>query len=98
MQGPEVLASLKLVDKHRVGSKVCKTYDKPRSPCQRLTASPDIWVEVKEELGRRYRSCNPVFLQQELHRAVDALMEISRWKDLLRRQPLSGTSRGKILF
>jgi hypothetical protein len=82
------LPTVKLVDKRRVGAKVRKVYDKPQSPCQRLTASPGLSDEAKEELGRRYRSYNPVLLQQEVHRAVDALMEINRRKDLMRRQSL----------
>jgi hypothetical protein len=67
------LPAVKLVEKRRAGSKVRKVYDKPISPCRRLMASPGLSDEVKEELERRYRSYNPVLLQQEVHRAVGAL-------------------------
>jgi hypothetical protein len=58
------------------------------SPYQRLLASPDLSDEVKAELRLRYQRYNPVLLQQEVHRAVDALMEQNRQKTLMRRQSL----------
>jgi hypothetical protein len=83
------LPTVKLVDKRRVGAKVRKVYDKPASPCQRLLASPDLSDEAGAELRRRYQSYNPVLLQQEVHRAVDALMELNRQKELMRHQSLA---------
>ena len=83
------LPTIKLVDKQRVGSKVHKVYDKPMSPYLRLMTSPDLRDEVKAELTRRYQRYNPVLLQQEVHRAVDALMELNHQKDLMRRQSLA---------
>ncbi|MDR0708279.1 MAG: hypothetical protein LBF60_10490 [Treponema sp.] len=52
-------------------------------------ASPDLSDEAKAELTRRYQRYNPVILQQEVHRAVAALMEKNRQKTLMRRQPLA---------
>ncbi|MDR1308181.1 MAG: transposase [Treponema sp.] len=83
------LPTVKLVDKQRVGAKVRKVYDKPRSPYQRLMASLDLSEEVKAELERRYQQYNPVLLQQEVHQAVDALMELNHRKDLMRQQALA---------
>jgi hypothetical protein len=54
------LPTVKLIDRQRVGAKVRKVYDKPRSPYQRLTASPDLSDEVRAEPGRRCQSFNPV--------------------------------------
>jgi hypothetical protein len=78
------LPTVKLIDKTRVGSKVRKIYDQPMSPYQRLLASPNLSDAVKAELKQRYESYNPVLLQQEVHRAVDALMEQHRRKVLMR--------------
>ncbi|MDR2433598.1 MAG: hypothetical protein LBD47_03410, partial [Treponema sp.] len=83
------LPVIKLVDKIRGGSKVRKVYDKPASPYRRLLASPDLSDAVKAELTRRYERYNPVLLQQEVHRAVDALMEQNRQKALMRHQSLA---------
>jgi hypothetical protein len=86
------LPTIKLVDKTRVGSKVRKVYDKPVSPYQRLMASPDLSDAAKAELTRRYQSYNPVLLQQEVHQAVSALMELNQQKALMRRQSLADTA------
>jgi hypothetical protein len=86
------LPSLKLIDKQRVGARVRKVYDKPLSPYLRLLASPDLINEVKAELTSRYQRYNPVLLQQEVHRAVDALMELSRRKDLVRQRSLAAAA------
>jgi hypothetical protein len=83
------LPTVKLIDKTRVGSKVRKVYDKPMSPYQRLLASPDVDDKAKAELRRRYQSYNPVLLQQEVHRAVQALMDLNQEKDLIRRRSLA---------
>jgi hypothetical protein len=83
------LPAVKLINKTRAGSAVRKVYDKPRSPYQRLLASPDLADEAKAELKRRYESYNPVLLQKEVHRAVDALMDINRRKTLMRQQSLA---------
>jgi hypothetical protein len=83
------LPVIKLVDKTRVGSKVRKVYDKPASPYRRLLASPDLADQAKAELTRRYQRYNPVILQQEVHRAVQALMELNQQKALTRHQPLA---------
>jgi hypothetical protein len=82
--------TVKLIDKTRVGSRVRKVYDKPVIPYQRFLASPDLSDAVKAELTRRYeRCCNPALLQQEVHRAVDALMAQNRQKTLMRHQSLA---------
>jgi hypothetical protein len=90
------LPTVKLIDKQRAGAKVRKIYDKPMSPYQRLMASPDLSGEAKAELKRRYQQYNPVLLQQEVHRAVDTLMEMNHRKDLMRQQSLATAAREHI--
>jgi hypothetical protein len=86
------LPSVKLIDKQRVGSKVRKVYDQPRSPYQRLLASPVLSDKAKTELRQRCQKYNPVLLQQEVHRAVDTLMELNRRKELMRQQSLTAAA------
>jgi len=63
----------------RIGSKIKKVYDKKViSPYQRLLASPDLSVEAKAELARRFASYDPVKLQREVHNAVDALVSLNK--------------------
>jgi hypothetical protein len=70
------LPTVKLVNKTRMGGKVRKVYDKPMSPYLRLMGYCDLAPGVKEELSRRYRSYNPVILQQELNRAINRLLKV----------------------
>jgi hypothetical protein len=45
-----------------------------------------LWKEVNAELERRYERYNPALLQQEVHMAVDALMEQNQQKALMQQQ------------
>jgi len=69
------MPTVKLISKTRVGTKIKKVYDKNIiSPYQRLMASPDLSAEAKTELARRFALYDPVKLQGEVHKAVDALV------------------------
>jgi len=73
------MPTIKLISKTRVGTKIKKVYDKKIvSPYQRLMASPDLSDEVKAELTRRFAQYDPVKLQREVHKAVDALVSQNR--------------------
>jgi hypothetical protein len=77
------LPTMKLIDKTRVGSAVRKVYEKePKSPYQRLIESPDISDPVKVALACRYRSYNPVLLQQQVHQAINELITVYARKSL----------------
>jgi len=65
--------SMKLIRKQRDGSKVSKTYDKAKTPYQRIQESPEISDQVKKELKQQYKSLDPVKL----------LMQIAEKQDLL---------------
>jgi len=73
------MPTIKLISKKRVGTKIKKVYDKKViSPYQRLLASPDLCVEAKTELSLRAGQYDPVKLQREVHKAVDALVSLNR--------------------
>jgi len=73
------MPTIKLISKKRIGSKIKKVYDKKViSPYQRLLTSPDISVEAKAELARRFALYDPVELQREVHNAVNALMSLNK--------------------
>jgi transposase InsO family protein len=77
------LPTMKLIEKVKSGSRVRKVYEKiPKSPCQRLLESPDLSDEVKVELKQRFKRYNPVLLQKQVHRAVNALMTVYERKSL----------------
>lgn len=59
---------MKLVAKTRVGGKIKKKYDTPKTPYERLVASKGISPAQKKELRRQYERLNPA----ELKRTIDA--------------------------
>lgn len=60
------VASRKLLEKTREGSKYKKKYDKGRTPYQRVLASPDIADELKAALQTEHEGLNPLLLKREI--------------------------------
>jgi len=68
-------------------------YDKNvLSPYQRLLASTEVDGKIKAELTKRYKQYNPVLLQQEVHKALDALMALNKTKDLELAESLTASA------
>jgi hypothetical protein len=82
----------KLLSKTRLGSKIKKVYDTPRSPYRRLLDAPDLAPAVKDDLTRRYQLYNPILLQQQVHQAIEDLMSLCRQKQDLRLQSLAAVA------
>lgn len=57
---------LKLVSKERIGGRVKKKYDDPKSPYKRLLDSSYIDEETKTELRNKFYTKNPIFLKKQL--------------------------------
>jgi hypothetical protein len=70
----------KLVSKTTAGSKTIKKYDQPKTPYQRLLESSSVTIAEKAQLTCLYNLYNPVNLQQDVHRAVNALLAAHRAK------------------
>jgi len=62
---------MKLQSKERIGGRVKRKYDVPRTPCHRLMESGQLPEEDKEELHGIYCSLNPA----QLKRGIDAKLE-----------------------
>jgi hypothetical protein len=60
------MPQMKLISKDRVGSKVKKKYDKPKTPYQRIIECPTVSEEVKENLRKTKETLNPFELQAKL--------------------------------
>ena len=58
------LPSVKLIDKQRVKSRIIKTYDAPKTPLERVLASPHVAPQRKRELKDLCQQLNPFLLQQ----------------------------------
>ncbi len=68
---------LKLVEKVRVGSKIVKKYDQPKTPYQRLLESSLLTMGQKEVLRRRYELLNPIELREIIKRQI---LKLNRYK------------------
>lgn len=62
--------SMKLVSKERVGAKIVKKYDEPKTPYQRLIESGYLSNDQKRSLIKTYNTLNPYFLRQELDKKL----------------------------
>lgn len=61
------LPSAKLEKESRVGGKVKRRHDKPRTHCERLQASPDVSTEFKRRLKGELARLNPFKLHWPIH-------------------------------
>jgi len=68
--------SMKLIEKQRIGSKIKKRYDGPKTPHQRLMESEHITVQTKNELQRQFESLNPFEIQQRMYAKIKAIINI----------------------
>lgn len=69
--------TMKLVEKTRIGSKIKKVYDQPKTPYQRLMNCPEITEESKAKLKSEFESINPAALKRKLNALVDELFKIN---------------------
>jgi hypothetical protein len=70
------IASVKLIEKVRVGSKINKKYDPPKTPFQRVLESTEISETQKIQLQDVYNHLNPFRLQQKMMKKINAIMNL----------------------
>lgn len=68
----------KLIEKVRVGSKIVKKYDKPKTPFDRLLESKSLTMRQKENLRRQYELLNPIELRNIIKRQMAHLRTIKK--------------------
>jgi hypothetical protein len=61
---------MKLVSKTRVGGKLIKKYDRPKTPYQRLLDHPKVSYVTKRKLRQMFETKNPFFLKQALDKKL----------------------------
>lgn len=71
-------ATLKLVEKKRIGGHLHRTYGIPKTPHQRIMESSEVAPKVKEQLARQFRSLNPAALKRQIERKLHALLRTVR--------------------
>ncbi len=70
------IPSVKLISKTRVGSKIKKIHDKPKTPFQRLIESKHLDTQTTEHLKRYLRTLNPFDLHQQIKLKIKPIFKI----------------------
>jgi len=68
---------LKLKSKERIGSKIKKKYDKPKTPYQRLLESGALTIKQKQDLMNVKSKINPFILQTGLNEKLKEFWKIT---------------------
>ena len=67
--------SSKLASKQRVGARIIKQYNSPKTPYQRLLESDQITTEIKEQLTKQFESLNPFELQKRMEMKIKRFLK-----------------------
>ena len=76
---------MKLKEKIRVGSKVKKRYDQPRTPYQRVLESSMVEKEYKKKLNQEYAKLNPAELRRQISSLQIKLRKLAAKENLKKR-------------
>ena len=66
------MPTFKLIRKERVGARIKKQYEKPKTPYQRVLESSEVSEEEKNVLRRRYENLDPF----ELKAAIEEKLKL----------------------
>ena len=67
--------SQKLIKKERIGSRIKRVYDKPKTPYQRVIESKDIPEKIKQQLTKQYEQLNPFALKRAIDKKIRLLFQ-----------------------
>jgi hypothetical protein len=68
------MPSVKLMAKHRIGSKIIKKYDQPQTPLQRVLNSDKVTDDKKTRLIDLFNTLNPFVLQEQMLVKIKAIL------------------------
>jgi hypothetical protein len=80
---------LKLKSKERIGGRVKKVYDEPKSPFKRLMDSSYVPEEEKSRLKDTYCTKNPIYLKKEMDKKLKEFFDLV--DDIKRRKRATGS-------
>lgn len=72
---------IKLVLKERIGGKIHRKYDKPRTPYQRIMESEEVPENKKQELEKTYLSLNPAELKRQIDKKLYVIYKYYQQKN-----------------
>ena len=70
------IPSSKIIKKQRVGSKVIKKLDQPKTPFQRVLESESVPKKVKTDLIKRSKQLNPFSLQKAIAEKIKMILKL----------------------
>jgi hypothetical protein len=80
------LPTFKLIRKERIGARIKKTYESPKTPYERLLESEAVSEETKARLRAEYERLDPFALKAEIERRLKLLWERVREAKRLREK------------
>jgi len=66
-----------LIEKHRIGAKSIRKYDKPKTPYQRLLERTDVSDIVKRKVKKVYSELNPALLKRTINQCQAELIHMA---------------------
>lgn len=84
---------MKLIEKTRIGSRVKKRYDKPKTPYQRVLESPCVENQRKDALIAQYAKLNPAELKRQITKLQGKLWKLRLAKRKLQNQQHNGNEK-----
>ena len=69
------IPSVKLIEKQRIGSKIIKKYDKPKTPYQRIIESEALCNVTKNRLKDLFLTLNPFELEKKMTRKIKMIIK-----------------------
>jgi len=69
---------MKLIQKERIGGRIKKRYDKPKTPFHRLMETSSISDETKQMLKQTYKNLNPFHLKRELNKKLNKFWDLHK--------------------
>ena len=70
--------SVKLLQKKRIGSKIIKIHDCPKTPYQRVLDSKHVASDIKEQLQKEIKTLNPFKLRKTIDRKIAMIHKLAR--------------------
>jgi hypothetical protein len=72
------LPSTKLIKKERVGSKIVKRHDTPKTPYHRLLEAKEISPKTKSQLENIFQTLNPFILRKTIDAKIAKIRHLAR--------------------
>lgn len=72
------IPSVKLIAKTRIGSKIIKTYDIPKTPMQRLLDSEHVSQPTKDLLTQKFKDLNPFLIEERMSLKIKKIVKNSK--------------------